>query len=138
MSITLKDHHFNRIFSCCEGLVYHIEDIAHYLATFRNIVNGISILDSFDEMPILKHIFCTVSLVGIHVTKHCSLILKLTILLSQLHSQNCMKDWRPLIQIYFEHHTKFLMSSWICTTWDFWTLYSFTRGLWSYRRSLSK
>ena len=69
MSITLKDHHFNCIFSCCEGLVYHIEDIAHYLATFRNIVNGISMLDSFVEMPILKPIFCAVSLVGIHVTK---------------------------------------------------------------------
>ena len=43
MSITLKDHRFNRIFACCEGLVNHIDDIAQYLDRFRNIVNGISI-----------------------------------------------------------------------------------------------
>ena len=37
---------------------------------FRNIVNGISILDrSFVEILILKPIFCAVALVGIHITK---------------------------------------------------------------------
>ena len=70
MSITLKDHRFNRLSECCEALVYHIDDIANYLDQFRNVVNGISILDrSFVEMPILKPIFCAVALVGIHITK---------------------------------------------------------------------
>ena len=70
MSVILKDHRFNRIFVCCEGLAYHIDDIASYLDTYRNIVNGITILDrSFVEMPILKPIFCAVSLIGIHVSK---------------------------------------------------------------------
>ena len=70
MSISLKDHLFSRIFACCEGLVYHNDDIAHYLDRFRNIVNGISILDRiFVEMPILKPIFCSVAHVGIHITK---------------------------------------------------------------------
>lgn len=70
LSITLKDHRFNRIFECCESLVYHVDDIANYLDRYRNIVNGISILDrSFVEMPILKPIFSAVSLIGIHITK---------------------------------------------------------------------
>ena len=70
MSTRLKDHHFNRIFACCEGLVYHIDDISGYLNKYRNIVNGITILDrSFVEMSILKPIFCAVALVGIHITK---------------------------------------------------------------------
>ena len=68
--ITLKDHRFNRIFECCASLVYHIDDIGNYLDTYRNVVNGISILDrSFVEMSTLKPIFCAVSLIGIHVTK---------------------------------------------------------------------
>ena len=69
MPITLKDH-FNRVFACCEGLVYHFEDRGYFLDHFRNIVNGISILDrSFIEIPILKPIFCAVALIGIHITK---------------------------------------------------------------------
>ena len=70
MSVILKDHRFNRIFVCCEGLAYHIDDIASYLDKYRNVVNGITILDrSFVDMPILKPIFCAVSLIGIHITK---------------------------------------------------------------------
>ena len=38
MSNSLKDHRFNRIFACCEGLVCHIDDISNYLDRFRNIV----------------------------------------------------------------------------------------------------
>ena len=69
-SVTLKDHRFNRLFVCCEGLTYHLDDIAAYLDQYRNIVNGITILDrSFIEMPILKPIFCAVALIGIHITK---------------------------------------------------------------------
>ena len=69
-SVTLKDHRFNRIFACCEGLVCHIDDIAQYPDTYRNVVNGISILDrSFVEMPILKPIYSAVALIGIHITK---------------------------------------------------------------------
>ena len=69
-SVTLKDHRFNRLFVCCEGLTYHLDDIAGYLDMYRNIVNGITILDrSFVEMPILKPIFCAVALIGTHITK---------------------------------------------------------------------
>ena len=50
-------------------LVHHIDDISSYLDTYRNIVNGISILDrSFVEMPLLKPVFCAAALVGIHIT----------------------------------------------------------------------
>ena len=69
-SVTLKDHRFNRLFVCCEGLTYHLDDIASYLDKYRNIVNGITILDrSFVEMPVLKPIFCAAALIGIHITK---------------------------------------------------------------------
>ena len=70
MSVVLKDHRFNRIFVCSEGLTYHLDDIANFLDNYRNIVNGITILDrSFVDMPILKPIFCAVALVGIHISK---------------------------------------------------------------------
>ena len=68
-SVTLKDHRFNRLFVCCEGLTHHLDDIAGYLDKYRNIVSGITILDrSFVEMPILKPIFCAVALIVIHIT----------------------------------------------------------------------
>ncbi|MEO0686683.1 MAG: hypothetical protein AAFY76_16990, partial [Cyanobacteria bacterium J06649_11] len=68
-TVSYKDHRFNRLFQCCMVLVHHIDDIASYLDTFRNIVNGISILDrSFVEMTLLKPVFCAVSLIGIHIT----------------------------------------------------------------------
>ena len=47
-----------------------MDDIANYLDKYRNVVNGISILDrSFVEMPILKPIFCALALVSIHISK---------------------------------------------------------------------
>ena len=50
-------------------LVHHIDDIASYLDVYRNMVNGISILDrSFVEMTLLKPVFCAAALIGIHVT----------------------------------------------------------------------
>ena len=49
--------------------MHHIDDISSYLDTYRNIVNGISILDrSFVEMTLLKPVFCAAALVGIHIT----------------------------------------------------------------------
>ena len=68
-SVTLKDHRFNRLFVCCEGLTHHLDDIAGYLDKYRNIVSGITILDrSFVKMTILKPIFCAVALIVIHIT----------------------------------------------------------------------
>ena len=68
-SISYKDHRFNRLFQCCMVLVHHINDISMYLDTFRNVVNGISILDrSFVEMTLLKPVFCAASLIGLHIT----------------------------------------------------------------------
>ena len=68
-SFSYKEQRFNRLFQCCMVLVYHIDDIANYLDTYRNIINGISILDrSFVEMTLLKPIFCAVALIGIHIT----------------------------------------------------------------------
>ena len=50
-------------------LVHHIDDIANYLDTYRNIANGVSILDrSFVEMTLLKPVFCAAALVGLHIT----------------------------------------------------------------------
>ena len=54
-TLSYKYHRFNRLFKCCMVLVHHIQDIAEYLDKYRNIVNGISILDrSFVEMTLLK------------------------------------------------------------------------------------
>ena len=70
MSLSLKDHRFNRLQDCCLSLLYHIDDIAQYLAKFSSIINGITILDrSFVEMEILKPIFASISLLGIHITR---------------------------------------------------------------------
>ena len=66
MSLSLKDHRFNRLGDCAMTLLYHLEDIASYLEKFSNIVNGITVLDrSFVEMEILKPIFAAIGLLGI-------------------------------------------------------------------------
>ena len=45
-------------------------DIYHYLETYENMINGITILDrSFLEMEVLKPIFAVIALVGIHISK---------------------------------------------------------------------
>ena len=50
-------------------LVHHIDDIASYLDVYRNIANGIPILDRiFVEMTLLKPVFCAAALIGIYVT----------------------------------------------------------------------
>ena len=55
MSISLKDHRFNRLSDCCLSLVYHLNDITKFLEKFQNVNNGIAILDRcFVEMDILK------------------------------------------------------------------------------------
>ena len=70
MSLTLKDHRFNRLFDCALSVLYHLDDISEYLDKFSSIVNGITILDrSFVEMEILKPILTAISLLGIHVTR---------------------------------------------------------------------
>ena len=68
-SLSYKDHRFNRLFKCCMVLVHHIDDISSFLDTYRNTVNGISILDrSFVEITLLKPVFCAVVLLGINIT----------------------------------------------------------------------
>ena len=70
MLFSLKDHRFTCLEDCCLSLIYHIDDIAEYLEKFSNVVNGISILDrSFVQMEILKPIFVTIALVGIHISR---------------------------------------------------------------------
>ena len=70
MSLSLKDHQFNCLQDCSMSLFYHIDDIAQYLDKFSSIINGITILDrSFVEMEILKAIFASISLLGIHITQ---------------------------------------------------------------------
>ena len=69
MSITLKDHRFNRLFDCSLSIIFHLGDIAEYLDKYSSIVNGITILDrSFVGMEVLKPIFSAISLLGIHIT----------------------------------------------------------------------
>ena len=70
MSLSLKDHRFNRLQDCCLSLLYHLDEIADYLTKYTNIVNGITVLDrSFVEMEILKPIFAAISLLGVHITR---------------------------------------------------------------------
>ena len=45
MSISLKDHRFNRIFECCTRILYHLDDIKSYLEKFSSILYEIAILD---------------------------------------------------------------------------------------------
>jgi len=75
---SFKDQRFNRIFECCTTLVHHLDDIAEYLETYKNIINGISILDrSFVQMALLKPIFCATALIGIHITNPFLILLKI-------------------------------------------------------------
>ena len=65
MSLSLKDHRFNRLGDCALALLYHLDDIAAYLEKFSSIVNGITVLDrSFVDMEILKPIFAAIALLG--------------------------------------------------------------------------
>ena len=50
--------------------LYHIEDIATYLEEYEHIINEITILDhSLVEMEVLKPIYTTTSMLGIHILK---------------------------------------------------------------------
>ena len=50
--------------------LYHLQDISDYLLKFPNITNGIAFLDrSFVDMGILRPIFATIALLGIHITR---------------------------------------------------------------------
>ena len=70
MSISLKDHRFNRLQDCALSVLHHLQDISDYLLKFPNITNGIAILDrSFVDMEILRPIFATIALLGIHITR---------------------------------------------------------------------
>jgi len=70
MSISLKDHRFNRLNDCALTLLYHLDDIAAYLEKYQSVINGISILDrTFVDMDILKPIFNAIALIGIHVSR---------------------------------------------------------------------
>ena len=70
MSLSLKDHRFNRLNDCCLSIIYHLDDIASYLEKFTSVNNGITILDrSFIDMEVLKPIFAAVSLMGVQITR---------------------------------------------------------------------
>lgn len=70
MSLSLKDHRFNRLQDCATAVLHHMEDINEYLLKYPSVTNGIAILDrSFVEMEILKPILTTISLLGIHITR---------------------------------------------------------------------
>ena len=56
--------------------MYHIDDIAQYLDRYKNVINGITILDrGFIEMEVLKPIYAAITIVGIHVLKPYHLLL---------------------------------------------------------------
>ena len=44
-SSSLKDHRFNRPFDCCLHILHHLDNIKLHLDMYRNILNGIAILD---------------------------------------------------------------------------------------------
>ena len=70
MSLSLKDHRFNRLQDCCLALLYHLDDIADYLNENLHIINDINILDrSFIETKLLKPIYAAISLLGLHITR---------------------------------------------------------------------
>ena len=43
--LSLKDHHFNRVFDCYINILYHLDDIKLYLDKYSNILNIVAILD---------------------------------------------------------------------------------------------
>ena len=70
LSITLKDHRFNRLNDCATSVLYHMDDIANYLDRFSTIINGITILDrSFLEMEALKPIYAAIGLTELHILR---------------------------------------------------------------------
>ena len=70
MSLSLKDHRFNRMNDCALTVLYHLDDIDAYLEKYQSVINGISILDrTFVDMDILKPIFNAIALIGIHVSR---------------------------------------------------------------------
>ena len=79
-SLSLKDDRFNRVFDCCVNILYHLDDIKNYLDAYPNILNGVAILDRiFLDMELLKPIFCSAALIGIHfTTPYLSLLLDTT------------------------------------------------------------
>ena len=74
--MSLKDHRFNCLNDCAVSILYHIDDIAQYLDRYKNVINGITILDrSFIEMEVLKPIYTAIAIVGIHILKPYHLLL---------------------------------------------------------------
>ena len=70
MSLSLKDHRFNRLNDCCLSIIYHLYDIASYFEKFSSVNNGITILErSFIDIEVLKRIFAAVSLMGVQITR---------------------------------------------------------------------
>ena len=95
LSISLKDHRFNRLNGCALTILFHIDDIKSYLETFTTVTNGVAILDRGSlEVEILKPIFAAISVIGFHITRpfHCLLMDKdtcySTLLLSGFISQD--------------------------------------------------
>ncbi|CAL4248580.1 unnamed protein product [Meganyctiphanes norvegica] len=70
LSITMKDHRFNRLTDCAMYLLYHLDDISQFLDKHSSILNEIAILDrDFLEMEVLKPIYAGVAIIGIHITR---------------------------------------------------------------------
>ena len=73
-----------------------MDDIYHYLETYENIINGITILDrSFLEMEVLKPIYAAIALVSIHILipfHHLVVDKKQNIQFSLNVLLNCMKN----------------------------------------------
>ena len=70
MSLSMKDHRFNRLLECCIFIVYHMDDICGFLDKHNDIMNNLAILNrTFVNMEILKPIFCAVAWIGIQYTR---------------------------------------------------------------------
>ena len=70
LSISMKDHRFNRASDCALSLLYHMDDISSFLNKYQSILNDIAIMDrGFLDMQVLKPIYAAVALIGIHVTR---------------------------------------------------------------------
>ena len=70
MAISPKDHWFSRLQNCCLSLMCHLDDIADYLNAHSTIINDIAILDrTFIEMELLKPVYGTITLLGLHITR---------------------------------------------------------------------
>ena len=68
MSISLKDHKFNRLHGCALTIPYHIDDIHSYLESFTTTTNEVAILDhGFMKLEVLKPIFTAIALLRFHI-----------------------------------------------------------------------